>query len=65
MLLPKVNYINTKRCEICSELTIKIPERSHWRRSGLFFINFEHISHFILVFSLLTLDMKLPAGFME
>ena len=29
---------------ICSKLTIKIPERRHWRRSGIFIINFEYIS---------------------
>ena len=29
--LPKVNNKNTRtRCEICSKLTIKIPERRHW-----------------------------------
>ena len=39
----KVNKRNTKtRCEICSKLTIKIPE---------------HISHLVLVFLLLTLSM--------
>ena len=33
--LVKVNYRNTRtRCEICSKLTIKTPERRHWRRSG-------------------------------
>ena len=31
----KVSGRNTKkRCEICSELTIKTPERRHWRSSG-------------------------------
>ena len=50
----KVNNRNTrKRCEICSKLTIKTPER---RRFGVFFANFEHISHFFLVFLLLTLN---------
>ena len=29
--------------------------------NGVFFVNFEHISHLILVFLLLTLDIKLPA----
>ena len=33
-----------KRCEICSELTIKTPERRHWRRSGVFTVKSEHIS---------------------
>ena len=41
-----------KRCEICSKLTIKTP----WRRSGVFIVHFEHISHLVLVFPLLTLS---------
>ena len=29
----KVNNRNTRtRCEICSKLTIKTPERRHWRK---------------------------------
>ena len=56
--LLKVNNRNTKtRSEICSKLTIKIPERRHWRRSGIFIVNFEHISHLVLEFLLLTLNM--------
>ena len=31
--------------------------------SGVFIVNFEHISHLALVFLLLTLNMKLPAGY--
>ena len=47
--LLKVSNRNTRtRCEICSKLTIKTPERRH---------NFEHISHLALVFLLLTLTM--------
>ena len=43
--LLKVNHRNTRaRCEICSKLTIKTSERRHWRRSGVFIVNFEHIS---------------------
>ena len=46
----KVNNTNARiRCEICSELTIKIPERRH-------IVNFKHISHLVLVFLLLTLS---------
>ena len=30
--------------------------------SDAFIANFKHISHFVLVFLLLTLSMKLPAG---
>ena len=42
----KVNNRNTrKRCEICSKLTIKIPEQRHWRRSTVFTVNLEHVSH--------------------
>ena len=26
--------------------TTKIPERRHWRCSGVFIVNFEYISHF-------------------
>ena len=32
------------------------------RRSGVFIVNFERISHLFLVFLLLTLDMQLPTG---
>ena len=30
-------------CEICSKLTVKTPERGHWRPSGVFIVNFEHV----------------------
>ena len=51
---------NTRtRCEICSKLTIKTPERRQWCCSGVFIVNFEHISHVVLVFLLLTLNMNL------
>ena len=47
--LLKGNNRNTgTRCEICSNLTMKIPD---------FFVNFEHISDLVLVFLLLTLNM--------
>ena len=50
--LLKVNNRDTRtRCKVCSKLTIK----RHWRRSGVFIVNFEYISHFVLVFLLLTL----------
>ena len=40
----KVNNRNTgTKCEICSKLTIKIPDQRHWRRSGVFVVNFERI----------------------
>ena len=56
------NRSTRTRCEICSELTIKTPEKRHWRRSSVFNINFEHLSHLVLVFLLLTLNISLPVG---
>ena len=53
----KVSNRNTRtRCKICSKLTIKTSERRLWRRSGIFIVNFEHISYLVLVFLLLTLS---------
>ena len=41
-------------------LHIVISRQQHvqmyWRSSGIFIVNFEHISHLILVFLLLTLS---------
>ena len=55
--LLKVNNRNTrKRCEICSKLTVKIPERRHWRHSAVFTVNFAHISHLFRKFLSLTLN---------
>ena len=43
--LLKVNNRSTRtKCQICSKLAIKTPERHHWHRSGVFIVNFEHIS---------------------
>ena len=61
-LLEVRNRNTRKRCEICSKLTIRTPKRRHWLPSGVFIVNFEHISHFLLVFLFLTLSMELPAG---
>ena len=53
----KVNNRNTRtRCEICSKLTMKTPEQRYWHHSGVFIVNFDHISHLVLVFLLLTLN---------
>ena len=57
-----VNNKNTRiRCEISSQLTIETSERRHWRLSGVFIVKFEHISHLVLVFLLLTLSRQMPA----
>ena len=56
--LLKVNNRKTRTiCGICSKLAIKTPERRYWRRSGVFIVNFEHISHHALLFLLLTVNM--------
>ena len=53
----KVNSRNTRTwCEIYSKLIIKTSERHQLPRSCVF-INFDHISHLVLMFLLLTLNM--------
>ena len=53
----KSNRNTRTRREIYSKLIITTPERCHWRRSGVFIVNFEHLPHLVLVFLLLTLDI--------
>ena len=55
----KVNYKNTRTsCDICSKLTInnKDTRRTPLVISAVFIVNFEHISHFVLVILLLTFE---------
>ena len=54
--LVKVTIEALEKCKLCSKLTIKTSERSHWRRSDVFIVNFEHVSHFFVLFLLLTLN---------
>ena len=62
MYLIKINNKNTrKRYEICSKLTIKTPEWHHLRRSDVFIVKFEHISHIFLMILLLTLNKQMLA----
>ena len=64
IFLLKINNRNIRiRYEIYSKLTIKAPERRYWLLSGV--VNFKHISHLVLVFLLLTLNMQLPAGLID
>ena len=56
------NRKSRKRCEIYSKLTIKTPKRRHWRRFGVFIVNFEHMSLLFLVFLLLTLNKEVLVG---
>ena len=41
---------------------LKVNNRNTWRRSGVFIVNFEHISHLVLVFIVLTLSRLMPTG---
>ena len=53
----KVNNRDTRtRCEICSKLTIKIPERHQWHRSSILIVNFEHVSHLALFFVVVNFE---------
>ena len=64
--LLKVNNRDTRaKCKICLKLTIKTPELRQWRRTGVFIVNFEHISHLVLVFLLLMLNPTGQATFIE
>ena len=41
----KVNNSNIRaRCAICSKLTIKTPERNHWRHSYVSIVNFQQVN---------------------
>ena len=51
-----VNSLQTT-CEI-----IKALEPRQWRHSVVFVVNFEHISYFVVVFLLLTLNRQVSAG---
>ena len=54
----KVNHGNTGATdEICLNLTMNTPELRYWRRVGVFFNNFEQISHIVLMFLLLNLKI--------
>ena len=39
-----------------TKTTTKPPEQRQWRRSGVFIVTFEHVSHVFLEFVLLTLN---------
>ena len=55
--LLRVNNRNTRtRCEISLKLTVKTPERRHWGHSGVCIVNFQQVSHIVLMFLMLTLS---------
>ena len=41
---------------MCSKLTIKKAERHQWRRSGVFIVNFEHITHLVHCVSIVNFE---------
>ena len=62
----KSNNRNTrKRCKTSLKLRTKTPQRRQWRRSGVFIVNFEHISHLLLLFLLLTLIKQMLAAILD
>ena len=53
----QVNNENIRaRCETCSKLTKKISGRCYWPRSTVFIVNFEQISHIVLLFPLFNFE---------
>ena len=57
------NRSTRKMCEICFKLTIKTPERYHWRCCDVFIGNVENISLLFLVSLLLFLNKQQLAGY--
>ena len=63
----KINNRNNRTMfEIFSKLTAKASERHQWGHSGVscsavFTVNFEQISHIVMLVSLLTLNKQVPA----
>ena len=52
-----IPVIVTQPAITCSKLTIGTLEQGvKWRYSGVFIVNFEHISHLVLMFLMLTLS---------
>ena len=40
------------------KVNYETPKRRHWRRFSVFIVNFEHISHLVLVYLLLTYQLN-------
>ena len=62
-----LSFINTysQPAFIYSKLTIETLEQGQLSRSGVFIINFQHFSHIVLVFLLLTLNIHVIAGWID
>ena len=53
----KVNNRNTRKgYETCSKFTIKPTEQLQWLRSGVFIVNFEHISQLFFTVSIVDFE---------
>ena len=50
-------FIPWKHQKTFGFLIFSVGKERAWRRSGVFDVNLEHISHLVLVFLLLTLNM--------
>ena len=50
--------LTIERFELWTSYPLETAERRHWRRSGVFIVNFEHISHRFLVFLMLLWTSK-------
>ena len=61
--LLKVNNRNTTRTrfKICLKLTIKAPEKTHWRRSGVFIVKSERMSYLVVSVSIVNFE-RVNAG---
>ena len=52
-------------CEICTKLRIKTSELRQWRQFGVFIVNFEQISHIVLMLLLTDDFAEINAGWVR
>ena len=57
MLTPQSAFTCSKLTTETLEQSVKYVQMRQWRRSGVFTVNFKHISHLVLVFLMLTLNI--------
>ena len=59
--VPLLNFEGVSGVSLLNFRGVLVPllhhARRQWRRSGVFIVNFEHISHFFLMYLFLTLNM--------
>ena len=49
----------TRKLPCASGSVEQTQEQRQWCRSGVFIVNFQHVSHVVLAFLLLTLNMQM------